>query len=139
MTAPTDKPWRLLFDGGSIGNPGRAYGSFRIMPGGKAGPPRIQRREFGRGTNNEAEYWTLIAGLEDMLAVLGEQGVKPEDVDLIVRGDSRLVLEQVRGRWKAREPRMRELCRVAQRSLSRFRSVRLVHQPRSQTVRALGH
>jgi len=109
------------------------------MPGGKGGPPRIERREFGRGTNNEAEYWALIAGLEDLLAGLGQKSVQPGDVDLIVRGDSRLVLEQVRGRWKAREPRMRDLCREAQRSLSRFRSVRFVHQPRSQTVRALGH
>ncbi|MEX2030110.1 MAG: reverse transcriptase-like protein [Anaerolineales bacterium] len=122
-----------------MGNPGRAYGSFRIIPGGAGGPTRIQRREFGRGTNNEAEYWTLIAGLEDLHAALEERGERPEDVDLIVRGDSRLVLEQVRGRWKTREPRMKELCDMAQRGLTQFRSVRLVHQPRSQTVRALGH
>src|SRR5690242_11228135 len=56
-------PVKLIFDGGSIGNPGRGYGSYQVSVRGKAEP--VQRLEFaGTSTNNEAEYATLIAALE---------------------------------------------------------------------------
>ncbi len=50
---------RVVFDGGSKGNPGAGYGSYALQWPGQA-QPEIVRLEFsGRMTNNEAEYDTL--------------------------------------------------------------------------------
>lgn len=130
--------YRLVFDGGSRGNPGAAYGSFRISdPSGRVGRP--VRLTFGRGTNNEAEYKTLIAALQALQHSLTEIGLDPKEVCLEVRGDSRLVIQQLRGEWKAKDSRMRVLRNRAARLLEAFGEVRLEHQPRAASVAALGH
>lgn len=133
------RAWRIVFDGGSLGNPGRAYGSFRIASPEPGTTPVSGRREFGLGTNNEAEYWTLIAALQETLRLIESRKLSPEQLDLEVRGDSRLVLEQLRGKWRARDARMRDLRDLARAMLDRFHTARLVHQPRARTVRTLGH
>lgn len=128
----------LVFDGGSRGNPGAAYGSFRLHRRG-GHPDSPSRLRFGRGTNNEAEYWSLIAGLESLLALLAEAGNAAAEVRLEVRGDSQLVIRQLEGSWKAKEPRMRQLRDRALNLLRRFASVRLMHQDRSRSLAILGH
>ncbi len=114
------------------------YGSFRIQ---KAGGPGVlhSRLAFGRGTNNEAEYRTLIAALESLLAEMERRSLDPADVQLEVCGDSLLVLRQLSGAWKAREPRMALLRDRAQRLLKRFGRVRLRHHDRARSVALLGH
>ncbi len=130
--------YTLVFDGGSRGNPGAMYGSFRIRK--SAGAEVLRSRlTFGRGTNNEAEYRALIAALEALLAELERTGQDPGQVRLEVRGDSLLVLSQLAGAWKAREPRMLSLRNQARELLSRFGQVRLRHQDRALSVAALGH
>jgi ribonuclease HI len=136
--APGRSGYVLVFDGGSHGNPGPAYGSFRIQCVGRpADAP--ERLTLGRGTNNEAEYKTLIAGLEALQGHIHADGKAPGDVEVEVRGDSLLVIEQLRGRWKVRDGRMRRLNEQAAKLLSPFGRVRLVHQPRRASVRILGH
>jgi ribonuclease HI len=128
----------LVFDGGSIGNPGAAYGSFRLQRMGS--PPRpVQRLRFGRGTNNEAEYKALIGGLHALQRILAGDGLRTADVELEVRGDSRLVLEQLRGTWRVKNARLASLHREADELLEGYARVRLVHQDRSRSVRLLGH
>jgi ribonuclease HI len=128
----------LIFDGGSRGNPGAAYGSFRLRAAGqRSGAP--QRLDFGHGTNNEAEYLALIAGLESLHRQLRLSGLDPAQVQLRVSGDSRLVINQVKGAWKIRNPRMRELNAQARRLLDPLGQVQLRHHPRRVSVRALGH
>lgn len=130
----------LTFDGGSRGNPGAAYGSYLIESRGSSTPlHRLARLEFGCGTNNEAEYLALLAGLRDVQASLAGVAIPTEDVELTIRGDSQLILRQVGGEWKVKDPRMRRLCYEAQRLLQPFGRVLLRHQPRSRTVRQLGH
>ena len=128
----------LIFDGGSIGNPGAAYGSYRLQRSGEP-PQPVARLTFGHGTNNDAEYKALIAGLRGLESVLAAAGRRPADVALEVRGDSRLVLEQLRGTWKVKNPRMAALHREAQGLLDLFGEVRLTHQERRRSVRVLGH
>jgi len=128
----------LIFDGGSIGNPGAAYGSFRLQQTGSP-PLPVQRLTFGRGTNNEAEYKALLGGLQELQRTLATQGLRTADVEVEVRGDSRLVLEQLRGTWRVKNPRLAALHREADGLLERFAHVRLVHQDRSRSVRVLGH
>jgi ribonuclease HI len=128
----------LIFDGGSIGNPGAAYGSFRLQRTGSP-PLAVQRLTFGRGTNNEAEYKALLGALQELQRMLADKGLRPADVEIEVRGDSRLVLEQLRGTWRVKNLRLAGLHRRAAELLEGFAHVRLVHQDRSRSVRILGH
>ena len=63
--------------------------------------------------------YRLIAGLQAAVAA-SARSVK-------VRGDSKLVIEQVAGRWKVKQPHLRPLCDEARALLSRFDSVDLAH------------
>jgi ribonuclease HI len=134
----TKADYLIIFDGGSKGNPGRGYGSYAIQTTGS--PPRIVSLDFpGRVTNNEAEYDTLIAALESLADVVRRQGGDPATRQIEVRGDSLLVIEQVTGRWKASEPRMRERRDRVRVLAGRFKRVSYVHHPRSESVKVLGH
>lgn len=128
----------LHFDGGSRGNPGPGYGTFVLLWNGRE--VRRQRAEFrSLMTNNEAEYEALIAGLQAALDWLQSRGVDPREVAIEVRGDSQLVMCQLAGTWKAREPRMAALRDRARALLCRFGSYVLRQVPRGQSVRLLGH
>ena len=128
----------LIFDGGSHGNPGWGYGSYAIWRV-SDGAQRLERLELGDDyTNNEAEYDTRIAALEDSIRRLETAGHDPGEFALEIRGDSTLVLNQLLGAWKAKEPRMkprRDRCRCL---LGRF-AVTLTAQPREESMRVLGH
>ena len=128
----------VVFDGGSQGNPGLGYGSYAVIP--RNGRQTVRRLELGGGmTNNEAEYDTLIAALEDVAERVESAGRSPAQVTVEVRGDSSLVLRQVLGEWKAKDERMRRRRDVVRSLLSRFAGYRLVQQPREESVRVLGH
>lgn len=128
----------LVFDGGSVGNPGECYGSFRwkIADGPLSRP---SRRRFGFGTNNQAEYMALIDGLKALIVELTSTKSIPIEVALEIRGDSRLVLKQLAGEWKVKNATLRKLHTSAQSLIKQFGEVKLVHQARSESVRALGH
>jgi probable phosphoglycerate mutase len=95
-------------DGGSRGNPGpAAYGA--VLFDADSREVIAERSEtIGVATNNVAEYRGLIAGLE----LYHEHA--PE-ADLEVRMDSRLVVEQMSGRWKIKHPDMKPLAMQAKR------------------------
>jgi ribonuclease HI len=136
---PNSPDYVLVFDGGSKGNPGWGYGSYAITRV-KDGAQRLERLQFGDGyTNNEAEYDSLIAALQDLLSRIEQAGRQPQEFSLEVRGDSALVINQLRGKWKAKDPRMRERRDRCQPLLQRFGSVVLKAQPREESVRVLGH
>ena len=86
-------------DGGSRGNPGPAsYGA--LIRDADTGEVIAQRGEtIGVATNNVAEYSGLIAGLE----LVREHAPKAE---VEVRMDSKLVIEQMAGRWKVKHADM---------------------------------
>ncbi|HIC94446.1 MAG TPA: reverse transcriptase-like protein [Anaerolineae bacterium] len=131
--------WVLVFDGGSRGNPGPGYGSYALI--GPAEPAAdVVRLDFGaRMTSNEAEYDTLIAALEDLIARVTKMGRSPADFSVEVRGDSRLIINQVSGAWKAKDERMRARRDRVRELLHRFGSHELKLQPRRESVRLLGH
>jgi ribonuclease HI len=137
---PSSPPdYVLTFDGGSKGNPGLGYGSYAILRV-KDGAQRLERLEFGDGwTNNEAEYDALIASLRDLIERIEEGGRRPQEFAVTVRGDSALVIHQLQGKWRVKEPRLRERRDECFRLLRRFGSVELVAQPREESVRILGH
>lgn len=89
-------------DGGSRGNPGpAAYGS--VVRDGATGAVLAELAEYiGEATNNVAEYRGTIAGLEHA------RSIDPEAV-IEVRLDSKLVVEQMSGRWNIKHADMRAL------------------------------
>ncbi|WP_030806383.1 bifunctional RNase H/acid phosphatase [Streptomyces mediolani] len=93
-------------DGGSRGNPGPAgYGAVVIDPA--TGEPLAETAEYiGVATNNVAEYRGLIAGLTAAKALFPDAG---EALRVHVRMDSKLVVEQMSGRWKFKHPDMKPL------------------------------
>jgi ribonuclease H / adenosylcobalamin/alpha-ribazole phosphatase len=115
-------------DGGSRGNPGPAgYGAVVLDP---ATQNVIAERAAGLGvaTNNVAEYRGLIAGLQ----AAHELGAT--DVD--VRMDSKLVVEQMSGRWKIKHPDLRPLAMQAAALVRELGSVRFAWIPRERNARA---
>ncbi|MEU4030261.1 bifunctional RNase H/acid phosphatase [Streptomyces anulatus] len=93
-------------DGGSRGNPGPAgYGAVVIDPA--TGEPLAETADYiGVATNNVAEYRGLIAGLTAAKALFPEAG---DALRVHVRMDSKLVVEQMSGRWKIKHPDMKPL------------------------------
>ena len=89
-------------DGGSRGNPGVAgYGA--LVRDTDTGALLAERAEpLGKQSNNVAEYRGLIAGLEAALAI-------DPTAEVHVRMDSKLVVEQMSGRWKIKHEDMRRL------------------------------
>lgn len=89
-------------DGGSRGNPGVAgYGA--LVRDTASGRVLAERAEpLGKASNNVAEYRGLIAGLEAALDI-------DPTAEVLVRMDSKLVVEQMAGRWKIKHEDMRRL------------------------------
>ncbi|MFG2904719.1 bifunctional RNase H/acid phosphatase [Kitasatospora sp. NPDC048286] len=101
-------------DGGSRGNPGPAgYGA--VVRDGDTGQIIAEAAEFiGHATNNVAEYKGLIAGLK------AARELDP-DASVDVRMDSKLVVEQMSGRWKIKHPDMQPLAAEARTVFPRAR------------------
>ncbi|MFE7587314.1 bifunctional RNase H/acid phosphatase [Streptomyces gardneri] len=95
-------------DGGSRGNPGPAgYGAVVLDP--VTGETLAEAAEYiGVATNNVAEYKGLVAGLTAARALF-------PDATVHVRMDSKLVVEQMSGRWKIKHPDMKPLAAEAGR------------------------
>lgn len=96
-------------DGGCSGNgtqDAHVYGSYAIG----AMPVQRIRHIADAHTNNEGEYLTLIATLEAIKA----HGIK----DALIRCDSALVVNQVVGTWKVKEPRLMPLRDQAKRLIA---------------------
>ncbi|GAB1821824.1 bifunctional RNase H/acid phosphatase [Herbidospora sp. RD11066] len=117
-------------DGGSRGNPGPAgYGAVVFHPDGAVAAEAAE--SIGVTTNNVAEYRGLIAGLT-ALTNLGLDGVAVE-----VRMDSKLVIEQMAGRWKIKNEGLRPLATEAAALARRFR-VTWTWIPRERNTHADG-
>lgn len=115
-------------DGGSRGNPGPAgYGA--VVSDAATGETLAEAAEYiGVATNNVAEYRGLIAGLR-AAAELGA-------TDVQVRMDSKLVVEQMSGRWKIKHPAMQPLAAEAAQLVREIGSVRFEWVPRLRNSRA---
>ncbi len=116
-------------DGGSRGNPGVAgYGA--LVRDAATGALLAERAEpLGKVSNNVAEYRGLIAGLE------AAHDIEP-GADVLVRMDSKLVVEQMSGTWKIKHEDMRRLALQARDLVTAIResggSVRYEWIPRAE-------
>ncbi|MFT4039714.1 MAG: ribonuclease HI family protein [Thermomicrobiales bacterium] len=127
--------YTVIFDGGSKGNPGLGYGSYEVD--GPQGVEAANRMEFGHNmTNNQAEFLALIAGLQRVIELTGNQ---PQTARVSIRGDSQLVIKGLKGEWKIKHPNVQPLHREASDLLRRFGAVDLAWHPRRESVKAFGH
>ncbi|MGI5273016.1 bifunctional RNase H/acid phosphatase [Nonomuraea sp. CA-218870] len=117
-------------DGGSRGNPGPAgYGA--VVLDAADGQVLAEAAEaIGTATNNVAEYRGLIAGLRAALDVGGE-GAR-----VAVRMDSKLVIEQMAGRWKIKHEGLRPLALEAGKLARRLRVTEWTWIPRARNAHA---
>src|SRR3954468_22954698 len=116
-------------DGGSRGNPGPAgYGA--VVRDAVSGEVLAEAAEsLGVTTNNVAEYRGLIAALTKAAEIA-------PDADVEARMDSKLVVEQMSGRWRIKHPDMKPLALKARDLASGFSSVRFTWIPRERNKHA---
>lgn len=115
-------------DGGARGNPGPA-GFGAVVRDAETGAVLAERSgSLGVTTNNVAEYSGLIAGLS-AAAELGANSVR-------VLMDSKLVIEQMSGRWQIKHPGLRPLAAQAAALQSRFDHVDYEWIPRAENGHA---
>jgi ribonuclease HI len=115
--------FRAAVDGGSRGNPGLAAWGVAILDDtgrfveGHGGT-------LGRATNNVAEYHALLEALERARAA------GAEDVEILA--DAELIVRQIEGRYKVRNPGLAPLHAEAKRRIAAFPSFRIAHVRRQE-------
>jgi ribonuclease HI len=116
----------VYFDGACRGNPGPSAVGYAVVTG--DGIAAEGGETIGRATNNQAEYRALVTALE----VAADVGFD----EVHVRGDSELIVKQVKGAWDTNDPELRELRVRARELLARFDEWTLEHVPREINARA---
>jgi len=116
----------VYFDGACRGNPGPSAVGWVLVN--SDGIVADGSEVIGEATNNQAEYQALIRALE----VARDFGFDRVDV----RGDSELIVKQVRGEWDTNNPELRELRVRTRELLDGFDSWTLEHVPREINDRA---
>lgn len=115
-------------DGGSRGNPGPAGFGCVVFSADRTTVLAEHKHFIGQTTNNVAEYRGLIAGLEEARR-LGAN-------EVAVSMDSKLVVEQMSGRWKVKHPGLAELHQQARALASTFDGVTFGWIPRERNAHA---
>jgi ribonuclease HI len=114
------------FDGASRGNPGPAAVGWVLVT--DDGIVADGGERIGTATNNQAEYEALLRVLE----VARDYGYD----EVRLRGDSELIVKQVRGEWNTNDPELRELRVQARELLTDFEEWSIEHIPRESNARA---
>jgi ribonuclease HI len=114
-------------DGAARGNPGPAGIGVELRTPDGAVVDRIARG-IGVATNNVAEYTAAIEGLR-RAAELGAR-------EVVLRSDSRLLVQQLLGRFKVKNPVLQRLHREAESVLIGFERARIEHVPRERNREA---
>ena len=115
-------------DGGSRGNPGPAGFGCVVFSADRATVLAEHKQFIGQTTNNVAEYRGLIAGLEEARRLGADE--------VAVSMDSKLVVEQMSGRWKVKHPGLAELHQQARALASTFDGVTFDWIPRERNAHA---
>jgi ribonuclease HI len=121
----TEPHWTLFFDGSACQQVGGA-GVVLIDPNGDQVKYMVHL-EF-KATNNMAEYEALIFGLSTALSL----GIR----ELLVKGDSQLIIKQVRGECSCNEPRLTAYLLHVRKLEKDFTTLELQHVPRADNSTA---
>lgn len=117
----------IYTDGGARNNPGPA-GAGVVIYDGKRKLVEL-KKYLGSQTNNWAEYEALALALE-------EAGRRALVGDLEIRMDSELIVKQMRGEYRVKEPTLKPQHAKVRALLADFGKVRFVHIPREENAEA---
>jgi ribonuclease HI len=121
------KPWIIHTDGAARGNPGPAAYAFVITR--PDGSVIEDKATMGTATNNVAEYTALIHALE--------RAAKEGADHLTIHSDSELMVKQMRGEYRVKNPDLKDLYEAGRELVREFRGgVDFKHVPRSANDRA---
>ena len=121
------KTFFIYADGGSRGNPGPA-GIGAVILDAKKKKVKEVFKYIGEQTNNNAEYNALIAGLEEIRSLGGDE--------VIVNLDSELVVKQLNGEYRVKNREIKPLFEEAIGALKKFRSFEIRRIDRSENKEA---
>ncbi|MCP5464947.1 MAG: ribonuclease HI family protein [Deltaproteobacteria bacterium] len=109
--------WQAYTDGGSRGNPGPAgCGAHIIDPNGAEHP---FYKYLGKMTNNQAEYSGLLLALEELKNLGATQ--------VLIRADSELMVKQMRGEYRVKNPNILPLFQKAKQLAKEFADIKFEH------------
>lgn len=120
------KNTEVYVDGASRGNPGESGIGVLIIS--ENGARREIRKYLGRGTNNEAEYKALIEAVSHL------SDVKSREVR--IHTDSQLVANQMNGKWKVKDPKLKALHAKASRLAAAIPRLKIEYIPRERNAEA---
>ena len=128
ISASSEKVYVLQFDGGSRGNPG-VSGAGMVILEQESGLEIWSGSLFlDTATNNVAEYTALLTGLKCAKAI----GVK----QIIVQGDSQLVVNQILGKYKVKAENLQPIWRKAKSLSEEFQKFSINFIPRAENSRS---
>ncbi len=125
MNSNTDKELTLNTDGGSRNNPGHAGIGFVIATA-SGEVIEKQKKYIGIATNNEAEYQAMLSGVQHIV------NFYPNCDRLSIFADSELMIKQLRGEYKIREPHLKAFADSIKESLGKLKGYTLTHVLRSK-------
>lgn len=115
-------------DGGSRGNPGPAGSGAMIRD--EFGNAVASVSQFlGTRTNNYAEYEAVILAFETLKKIVGK---KVNEIDVMVKMDSELVVKQMKGIYKVKHPTMKAQYARLIHVAGSFKEVSFTHVPRAE-------
>jgi ribonuclease HI len=120
----------IYADGGARGNPGPAAIGAVVLDPSTDPPARLAAvsETIGVATNNVAEYRALVAGLE-AARPFGARRAR-------VRLDSQLLVRQLEGRYRVKQPHLRPYFERAKELLAEYEDVDIAHVPREENTEA---
>ena len=124
-----DNSYIMHFDGGCRGNPSKIWGSGAVIY--ENGDEIWKEYKFSdniEGTSNVAEYEGLILGLEGAL----ENNIK----NIVVKGDSALVINQITGKFNVNAARLQNLYTKAKLLSEQFEYIEFEYVKRDKNKRA---
>ena len=123
----------IYTDGGARGNPGPA-GIGAVFQDAKGRTIKELAEYIGEATNNVAEYHALIRALGEASELWGDRTL---GMEFEVRMDSELVVRQMQGLYKVKEPTLKEkFAMVATMRMGDFPNLTFTHVPREKNKRA---
>jgi ribonuclease HI len=127
----TTRPELLIYaDGGARGNPGPAAIGAVVLDPSTEPPTRLATvsESIGVATNNVAEYRALIAALEAARRFPARRAR--------IRLDSQLLVRQLEGRYRVKQPHLRPYFERARELLAEYEDVDIAHVRREENTEA---
>jgi ribonuclease HI len=131
MTHPFLMKFIINTDGGARGNPGPS-GIGVVIAGDDGSIIGQYKKYIGEATNNVAEYKALILGLEKAHEISNSKFQISNETELQIKMDSELIVRQMQGRYKIKEPTLKILASEVLILIKKFKTVTFTHIPREQ-------